>query len=169
MCIQLITCLPLPSIPATPSLTGFLNSVSAPPELLNTMPKRSFTRRLPNAVTGSILSSHNLQVSPRNSPAGGSVSTNPSLPGEGSSPYQPMADAYTLYCSTVCVCVINRAYFTCCQFVFCSFGPFYDNATRKGVYIVCVLYCRTSMKFFVDVPNAYLYSGGSDDGIFLSK
>ena len=93
MCIQLTICLPLPSMAAIPILIGFLNSVNAPPSLLKTMPVLNFTSRITNCCTGSILSSQSLQVSPKKSVAGLSVSTKRfCLPWLiTSAPYQPIA------------------------------------------------------------------------------
>src|SRR5665647_470574 len=97
ICIQLIVLFPFPNIAATPKRKGILNSLNAPPSLLNTIPVRSFTNLIPNADTGSELASQRRQVSPRKSLAGKSVSKKPSFlrSGSESSPYQPMADEET--------------------------------------------------------------------------
>src|SRR5688572_14586374 len=93
-------CLPLPRIVASPNRKGFLNSDKAPPSLLKTIPVRNLTNRLPIKAGGSILASHRLQVSPRKSSAGGSVSIKGffivpfiSERTEAGVPYQPIPDA----------------------------------------------------------------------------
>src|SRR5690242_20486115 len=93
-CIQLNICVPFPRIAATPNFNGFLNSMKAPPSLLNTIPCRKIISLFPNAETGDKLSSHCLQVSPKKSWDEGSFSIKPlCLEIFVSAPYQPIPDA----------------------------------------------------------------------------
>jgi hypothetical protein len=113
ICIQLMTCLPFPNTAAIPPFNGLINSFSAPPSALRTIPVLNFTNRFPNWLTGSILSSHCLQVSPKNALSAGSVSTNGRGLGiTGSAPYQPMAEelitAFTWF-SFSCKAFTSRA------------------------------------------------------------
>ena len=96
ICIQLITCLPLPKIPAIPNFMGFKNSAIAPPSLLSTIPVLNLQTLMFSASAVSMLCSQSLQVSPKKLSAGFSSSVK-KWPAVLSSPYHPMADALTMH------------------------------------------------------------------------